>query len=389
MGSLEDSDILAEQNSKTTRSNLVISWLTYIPPSHPAPIRRRSYLLSWMLLSILFIMVISLIVMTTINESNGNRRSEYTQLIVGLVILVFLAYSMNRKGFYQVSAVLTVAIAVLGPWGSLIMDISIIQGDFVPLSYIIFSIMLSSILLRPLVTVLVAVIQILVLLTLPSFGAVTTTINWPSFLIFILFTSIFSILFNLISQRDLMQIDIQTNQLIESKAKLREETIRDPLTGLFNRRYLTETLEREVQRAHREQKPVGIIMMDIDHFKRVNDFYGHAAGDKVLTEFGRLIESHVRWADIACRYGGEEFVIVLPGASVQITRERAEQVREKVKQQNIVFMDQTLEKISISFGVAIYPDQGTTGEQVLKAADDALYLAKHQGRDRVVVAGKI
>jgi diguanylate cyclase (GGDEF)-like protein/PAS domain S-box-containing protein len=167
---------------------------------------------------------------------------------------------------------------------------------------------------------------------------------------------------------------------------LRSQSVRDALTGLFNRRYLEETLDREVRRVTRANKPLGVIMLDIDHFKVFNDTFGHEAGDAVLREFGRFLGSNLRGEDIACRYGGEEFVLILPEADLEITTQRAEKLREGVKYLTVTDHDQSLGAISLSLGVAIYPEHGANGDALLRAADTALYRAKHNQRDRVVVS---
>jgi diguanylate cyclase (GGDEF)-like protein len=175
-----------------------------------------------------------------------------------------------------------------------------------------------------------------------------------------------------------------------ANAKLREtlrnQSIRDPLTGLFNRRYMEETLERELHRAARKGVPVGIIMADLDHFKRFNDTFGHLAGDALLRMFGELLASRIRSEDVACRYGGEEFALILPEASLETTRERAEEVREQAKSLQAQLRGQSLGGVTVSLGVAAFPQHGSTAEAVLHTADAALYRAKAEGRDRVIVA---
>jgi len=191
---------------------------------------------------------------------------------------------------------------------------------------------------------------------------------------------------SILRQRYLEQIDWQTQRLIESEARLRELSIRDPLTGLFNRRYLEEVLALEMFRAARKTYPIGIIMADIDHFKRFNDIHGHVAGDAVLVQVGNFLQTHVRSSDATCRYGGEEFILILPEASQEITQMRAELMREGVKRLHVQFEGQALEAVTLSLGVAIFPTHGSTNDTLLKAADAALYRAKRDGRDRVVVA---
>lgn len=172
---------------------------------------------------------------------------------------------------------------------------------------------------------------------------------------------------------------------LKLRETLRYQSIRDPLTGLFNRRYMQESLEREIRRAERKQYPVGVIMADIDYFKRFNDNYGHEAGDTVLRTIGDLLSAHIRAGDIACRYGGEELTLILPESPLDATIRRAEQLRQAVEDLMIEYHGQTLDTITLSLGVATFPDHGTTAELLLRAADAGLYCAKQEGRNRVML----
>ncbi len=176
---------------------------------------------------------------------------------------------------------------------------------------------------------------------------------------------------------------------LKLRETLRTQSIRDALTGLFNRRYMEESLAREIPRAMRKKMPVGIIMLDIDHFKVFNDTNGHEAGDMVLREMGALLQNQIRGEDITCRYGGEEFILILPEANQETTVQRAEQIRQAIKAMRVEYRRQPLGVISISLGVAIFPKHSSTVQGILKKADEALYLAKRNGRDRVEVASII
>lgn len=167
---------------------------------------------------------------------------------------------------------------------------------------------------------------------------------------------------------------------------LHDRCIRDPLTGLFNRGYLEKSLHREICRAQQNKRSLGAIVVDVDHFKRFNDTFGHEAGDLVLCELARFLQSESRPADIVCRYGGEEFLLILPEASLQVTQNHAEYLRQRVKRLQLHYGDRALNNITISVGVAIFPQHGATAQAVFQMADAALYRAKSQGRDRVVVA---
>lgn len=167
---------------------------------------------------------------------------------------------------------------------------------------------------------------------------------------------------------------------------LRNLSIRDPLTGLFNRRYMEESLERELHLAGRKGTPVSVVMMDLDHFKYFNDTFGHKAADTVLCKLGAQLQRGIRSSDIPCRYGGEEFVLILPESSLEAAWLRAEQLREAVKRMQIQHGYQSLGPVTVSAGVAVFPDHGATVESLLQSADMALYVAKQAGRDRVCLA---
>ena len=173
---------------------------------------------------------------------------------------------------------------------------------------------------------------------------------------------------------------------LKLRETLKQQTIRDPLTNLFNRRYLEESLEREIDRARRQKQTLGIIMVDIDHFKRFNDTFGHQAGDEVLRRVGQFLQKNIRHSDIACRYGGEEMTLMLPGASLKNTWQRAEQMRQGIKRLNLEYEGESLGNISVSIGVACFPQHGRDQKGILQAADEALYIAKEKGRNRVIAA---
>jgi len=167
---------------------------------------------------------------------------------------------------------------------------------------------------------------------------------------------------------------------------LQEQSIRDPLTGLHNRRYLEDSLIRERARAKRKTQPLSIILLDIDHFKRINDTFGHGAGDMVLRRLGLVLQAYVRESDIACRVGGEEFSLLLPEGPLQIATQRAEDIRKAVNELTLKHEEQDLGAVTVSLGVATFPDHGTTADALIRAADQVLYDAKHKGRNRVVSA---
>ena len=170
---------------------------------------------------------------------------------------------------------------------------------------------------------------------------------------------------------------------LKLQERLRHQSWRDPLTGLYNRRYLQECLNKEIDRARRKQQSISIIMLDVDRFKRFNDVHGHSAGDLVLKEVSNYLSRQIRQYDIACRYGGEELVIVMPDASIEDTTARAEQIRKGIKELELKYQDRPLETITVSIGVSCFPQHGSGVECLIRAADSALYQAKNSGRDCV------
>ncbi|GAB4494724.1 MAG: hypothetical protein Fur0016_31940 [Anaerolineales bacterium] len=181
------------------------------------------------------------------------------------------------------------------------------------------------------------------------------------------------------------RLETKIAEIEQLQARLREQAIRDPLTGLYNRRYLDETLEREIARAERDNLPIGILMLDIDHFKKVNDTYGHEAGDLILKSLAEILLQESRRSDIACRYGGEEFCIIMVGAPLPIAWQRAESWRKHFAEFALDYKHHILQA-TLSIGIAVYPEHGANANKVIRAADQALYAAKQAGRNRVEIA---
>jgi diguanylate cyclase (GGDEF)-like protein len=183
--------------------------------------------------------------------------------------------------------------------------------------------------------------------------------------------------------REQRNLEHHARELEELAEHFRRESVIDPLTGLFNRRHLGEALAQALEFARRGALPISTIFVDIDHFKSLNDTFGHAAGDAVLRGVASFLRERLRGYDIICRYGGEEVVIVMPGASLANARDIAEQLRSGVEALRFVDGDRTLSAVTASFGVAAFPEHGSDVETLLRAADRALYLAKSGGRNRV------
>lgn len=174
---------------------------------------------------------------------------------------------------------------------------------------------------------------------------------------------------------------------IELRERLRTQALRDPLTGLYNRRFADEWIAQELSKNSRSGDSLGVIMIDVDHFKRVNDVHGHDAGDAMLKAIAQSFERSLRPEDMPCRYGGEEFLILLSGIDAETLMVRAETLRHEVADLSVKYRKEVLPAVTMSAGVALHPDHGSTADEVIQAADAALYAAKHGGRNRTVLAG--
>jgi len=183
--------------------------------------------------------------------------------------------------------------------------------------------------------------------------------------------------------RQLIQIAALAIATLNLRTRLENQSIRDSLTGLFNRHFMQISLEREMTRARRRKQIMAVLMLDADHFKSFNDTHGHAAGDAALKGFSEVFRSNIRAEDIACRYGGEEFTIILPDTTVKGACDRAESILTAIANLKIAFGQQTFGGFSVSIGMTFFPGDGASADELLQHADAALYDAKHNGRNQV------
>ncbi|STY31793.1 regulatory protein (GGDEF domain) [Legionella wadsworthii] len=176
---------------------------------------------------------------------------------------------------------------------------------------------------------------------------------------------------------------------VRLRENLRHQSIRDPLTGLYNRRYLEDFLLKQIHQSERTNVPLAVVMMDLDHFKKINDTYGHDAGDAVLKELGKILQEDIRVGDIAARYGGEEFIVVFYGVNDESIKSRAERIRHAVSRIQLKYGAQHVGPITISMGISEFPTHGHTPMELIESADKALYYAKANGRNMVVLYAEI
>jgi diguanylate cyclase (GGDEF)-like protein len=214
-------------------------------------------------------------------------------------------------------------------------------------------------------------------------------LNWPSLLAFVVFVATLGIVSSLTNRRQIEQIERQRNKMLQDEERLRELSVRDSLTGLYNRRYMDETLRREIELALRTGSRLGLVMIDVDEFKSVNDTFGHALGDLVLCEIAARLRENTRRTDIACRFGGDEFVLILPDCSLNGCIMRAEAICTAVGNTAFICEGVCIGNVGLSIGAAALPEDGWTAEDIMKAADGAMYTAKSEGKNRVCSASAL
>jgi diguanylate cyclase (GGDEF)-like protein len=355
-------------------------WLT--EPSALIDKREDRYQVRILMAMLLVVMMLGLLSLTLsllglfskagVHEITG---IVFRWITLTVVLLLAVVYGLSRTRYFLWAEVLAVGIILSGTFTMVILE----PQDLQFLYFLIMGGLIGSLFFSARATAAIFFVTMVGLLLLPIFVASISTWDNINALVFILAVGGLVVLATALRHRYL-------EQLGESEVLLRELSVRDPLTGLYNRRYMEEILALEIIRAMRKEYPIGIIMADIDHFKQFNDIYGHAAGDAVLSQAGNFLRKCIRASDAACRYGGEEFVFILPEASQKTTQKRAEHMREGIRNLHISFQDQILEAVTLSIGVAVFPLNGSNGEAILRAADTALYQAKDAGRDRVMVA---
>lgn len=297
------------------------------------------------------------------------RHLLYIPLICFLFGILLIAFFLNARGEYGISTLITVISLVVTPWISILFDPLVLQGDLVPILYVGLSVQGCAILLKERWVIWISIAEMIAVLTILQSMAKTTGVNWLSLFAFILATSGIAVSYGHTNRKQLEQIH--------------DLSIRDSLTGLYNRRYMEETFDREIERMIRKERKLAVIMTDVDYFKTINDSYGHVVGDLVLAHIAQILKSNTRSSDIVCRYGGDEFILILPECSKAEAVARAEAIRTLVAQSELEFDGKRIRNITLSFGISELPESALNRIDLICAADKALYLSKQSGRNRI------
>ncbi|MGD2026344.1 MAG: GGDEF domain-containing protein [Anaerolineales bacterium] len=350
------------------------------------PSQRQSRLLYYVLLLLLIPLIASMVV---INASvPGPAKESYFLLDESCIALVLFSLVILRFGYYKSAARTLILLFIAAPWAAVLIDPSMLNRDIVPLLYITLPILLSTLFLTLTETALTAGAQFILLVILALNNILPNEANAFSLLVYVFLVSAVSILINYVRDDEQQRLLTQAHKLENSREKLQRQSILDPVTGLYNRAHLERLLDDEMMRAENTNTTVGFLMIDVDHFKTINDTYGHSTGDLVLREIGQMLSNHIRQTDYLIRHGGDELVIMMPGASTRVALRRAEQFRADVEALEVLVEGQIINSVSLSIGVATYPEHGKTKDALIGAADQAMHEAKASGRNRVVMAAK-
>ncbi len=327
--------------------------------------KRRAVTLLAIQLAAFSFLIISLVLICF--ASDVESQFFYIPIMGVLTIAIGISIALNLKGKYGIAAWMISISIIVAPWISILFDPAVLKGDLMPVLYVGVSVQLCSLLLSERALILIAVTEMAAVLTIFLSRPNATVVNWQSLFAFILFSLALAISYGYLNKKQLEEI--------------RDLSIRDSLTGLFNRRYMEETFLREIDRVIRKNQQLAVIMVDIDGFKVINDTYGHIIGDNVLIRIADLLAKSIRSSDIACRFGGDEFVLIMPECSNEEATIRAESIRMSISQSIFNLEGATIQDITISFGIAELPSNGLTRDELISAADKALYLAKKERKN--------
>lgn len=352
-----------------------------ISSSDFVPLQRQIKVLYVFLIAIFVPLMAALVIIQYVTPLE--TQDEYRLLVVFCTFLNVFALLLLRYGYFKAAAQTLVVMTMIAPWGCVLIDPSIVRGDFIPLLYMVFSIILSTLFLSVWETVIISVVQLGLLVYVVFATGLGSHINAASLLYFVSLLSLFSIVINYVRETNMRQLLYQTRLLDKSRKNLHQQSILDPLTGLYNRRHLEVLMQEELALAEQNGTSLGFLMIDLDNFKAVNDTYGHDVGDRVLREVGQILSQSIRQTDYLFRHGGDELVLVMPGTSIEVAERRAGQLRKNIEILAIPLEGKLIDTLSISVGVVTYPDHGDTREALVRAADKALYQAKSLGRNRV------
>ncbi len=328
----------------------------------------RGTFLSWLLPFILLILIYELYLVYLYPKGN-NEKGLFYILLSFFLILSIVAFYFTLKGKNGISSYLTIIIATAGTWGSVLVEYFSGKLEFFPLIFISINVVLSSLLVATVFTTILSVLQIIGLYVV--FDATTPIVRaeWGNFMAYILIISILS---------------IGTSYIIGTHIRqLKDRAIKDYLTGLFSRRYFDETLNTMIQRSSSDETNFGVILIDVDNFKRYNDAYGHYVGDKILQTVSQFLSDEVEDKDLVFRHGGDEFSIIIKDTTHENLYTKAQAMIDTIDHLDFSDFGFDFNHLTLSMGIALFPTNGTTEIDLMQHADRRLFASKAMGKNQV------
>ena len=342
----------------------------------PTPEGRRKVLLDYILLFLGLLAAAGLFT-TLLVEPGLPGHSSYIILLFVTLAFLALAFFLNRIGRTSTASWLVAATSIVAPWWAILHDASILSGDSFPLAYLTLSVLLCGMLMHNIAAVLAAVFNLAGLVAVRILVPSVVGYNWPSIFLFLLTATLITVVYNSLSRADLRQTREVLDMLREDEKKIRDLSSRDPLTGTWNRRFMDETLPHVCALATRDGRTLSFIMADLDHFKSINDRFGHPVGDLVLAGVARAILDCVRESDLVFRYGGDEFLVVLPESTREVALRCIDRIQEAVHSVALPPEMAGEAPIHLTCGLAVHSD-GTADPRALVAeADHEMYRVKN------------
>ena len=338
-------------------------------------------LLFYVQLSLIVFLCITLAVVIMLTPACN--RFVYLLITGGMLALLGVSVWLGVTGRYRLSFWMTVALMFAGPWASVLYEHFRFSGDFIPMMYLIIPVQIAALFVRIKFVQGIAAFQAVVLTVLVLTDPQRATYNWPSIICFILVTSMLGAITNYVLRRQYDNLVRSRNDLARSEKQMRDISVRDPLTGLFNRRYMDEAFSRQFDCP---SPHFSLLMVDVDHLKEINDTYGHSSGDEIIRKVADILTASIRKHDVACRYGGDEFLLILSECDLDSALVKAQKIKTDVESLITENAAGTPAALTVSIGAAQCPLNGTDQDAILKAVDAALYVAKQNGRNRVDAA---
>ena len=316
----------------------------------------------------------------------AREKLAYVLISGGTCTLLCATLYLNLTGRYQVALWGTVVLMFIGPWVSIAYELLHVSGDFVPMVYLVIPIQITALVMQVKPMYWMAALQTLALAVLLLLAPAHKSFNWISMVCFVFIASMLSTITNYVLHKQFDRMKQSRNALERSERRLRDISVRDPLTGLFNRRHMDEAFADLFMEPN---TVFSLVMVDVDHFKTINDTYGHSCGDEIIQRVSGILTAAIRKYDMACRYGGDEFLLILTGCGIDDALGKARSIKAAIEDIVVETDTDVAAPLSASIGVAQCPINGDSRDAILKAVDDALYTAKQGGRNQVVAASGV